>query len=250
MSYSLFKITLHKQKLNKKNKPSNKSQCNLWIRSFSIIIAFSILASIGGSVRADYFPAAPPPGNVAKETVISLSQTTPSNTVYIDVTEYDTQQVVRSITIKFLEPVTYISFFIDILKDKPFVANAVNTIPIQYYSIRFDSELADKITDITIVFAVEKAVCLNKNVEERTLSQYQYVDSKFEMCPTEKIGEDDTFLYYQTETKTSPYFAIAGPTAFTISWSALVILVVIALATGSYIYRRRKATHSKNPVKA
>jgi hypothetical protein len=106
--------------------------------------------------------------------------------------------------------------------------------------------------DVTIFFAIRKAAVKIRNVEEGTLLHYQYDGSKFEVCPTEKIGEDNIFLYFKTETKVSPYFAVAGAAVSTPWWFALVIIAVTTLLTviGIYVYRRFKLTHLRNLVRA
>ncbi len=249
-SFSLFKFSSYRRKLGEKIKTSNRKPWqNTRTRACTIFTVFSILLSLCGPAGADYFPPAPPPSNIVKETWVSASLTTPASTVCINITEYDVQQMVKNIIIEFREPVTYISFVIDILKDKPFVANAPSTGPvIQYYAIRFLTELADKITNVTIVFAIKKAAIKSRNVDEDNLLHYQYDGSKFEMCPTEKVGEDETFFYFTTETKVSPYFAIAGAAVINPWWFAIVTIAAISLFTviGIRVYRRRKLTHLQN----
>jgi PGF-pre-PGF domain-containing protein len=252
-SLSLFKFFSYRCNLGEKFSPSNRNPWHNTRRAFTVIIVFSFLLSLCGSACADNFPPAPPSSNIVKETWVSESLIAPATAVCINITEYDVQQMVKNITIEFREPVTYISFVIDVLKDKPFVANAPSAVPvIQYYSIRFLTELADKITNVTIVFTIKKAVIESKNIEEGTILHYQYDGSKFEMCPTKKVGEDETFFYFTTETKASPYFAIAGAAVINPWWFAIVTIAAISLFTviGIRVYRRRKLTHLQNLARA
>ncbi len=219
------------------------------IKIVAVLTLFLVIIFVCTPVKADNFSAAPPPDTIVKETEISFSLTTPSNKVFINATEYDAQQMIRSIALDFVEPITYVSCLIDYLKDKPFVANAVDTIPIQYYSIRFNTGLIDKIANITLVFAIQTNISLGKNVEPTSLMHYQYVGDKFEACSTEKIGQDGTFVYYQTETKPSPYYAVAGRGVLTIPWFMVVILTVIVGWAGLYLYRRHKTANFQDKVK-
>ena len=251
-SFSLFKFSSYRRKLGEKIRTSRKPWRNTRIRACTILAVFSILLSLCGAAGADYFPPAPPPSNIVKETWVSASFAIPASAVSINITEYDVQQMVKNITIEFREPVTYISFVIDVLKDKPFVANALSTVPvIQYYSIRFMTELADKITNVTIVFTVKKAALQIRNIEEGTILHYQYDGSKFEMCPTKKVGEDETFLYFKTETKVSLCFAVAGAAVINPWWFAIGIIAAISLFTviGIRVYRKRKLTYLQNLVR-
>ena len=251
-SFSLFKFSSYRRKLGEKIRTSRKPWRNTRIRACTILAVFSILLSLCGAAGADYFPPAPPPSNIVKETWVSASFAIPASAVSINITEYDVQQMVKNITIEFREPVTYISFVIDVLKDKPFVANALSTVSvIQYYSIRFMTELTDKIKNVTIVFAIKKAAIKSRNVEEGTLMHYQYDGNKFEMCPTEKVGEDDTFLYFTTETKVSPCFAVAGAAVINPWWFAIGIIAVTIffIVIGMYVYKRFKPTNLPNLVR-
>lgn len=252
-SSSLFRVSSSRRKRNEKTGTSNKklprsTRTTVW----TIFAVLSILSSFCRSADADYFPPAPSPSHIVRETWVSVALAKPASTVYINITEYDVQQMVKNITIEFREPVSYFSLVIDVLKDKPFLVNALDNVPIiQYYAIRFATEVADKITNVTIVFTIEKATIQGRNVKEDTLLQYQYEGNKFESCPTQKVDEDDKFLYFKTETKESPYFAIAGSLASLPWWLTLVIIVVIALLTvlGMHVYKRLKCTHLRNPVR-
>lgn len=243
-SFSLFKFSSYRRKLGEKIKTSSRKSWRITCtRTCIIFTVFSLLLSLCGSVGADYFPPAPPPDIVIKETYISVSLTTPASTVFINVTEYDVQQIVKNITIEFRELVTYVSFIINVLSDKPPDVNAPSNVAVlQYYTIRFLTELADKITNVTMVFAIEKASTQKSDVNGETLVLYQYDGGKFEKCPTVKIGEDDTFLYFKTETKGLSYVAVTGAVMSSPWWLVAVVLAVTVLVTviGIYVYRRFK----------
>jgi PGF-pre-PGF domain-containing protein len=202
----------------------------------------SLLLSLCGPVGAEFFLPALPQNIVIEETCISVSLTTPANTVFINVTEYDAQQIVKNITVEFREPVAYVSFTLDVLSDKPpYEGIPSNETVLQYYTIRFSTALADKITSVTMVFAVEKAVAQERDGEV-TLVLYQYDGGKIEECLTEKVEEDDTFLYFKTETEGASYVAVTQVLMPAPWWLAVVIIATIVLATviGIYAYRRGK----------
>jgi PGF-pre-PGF domain-containing protein len=212
-SSSIFRTSCERKR-NEKNKKIDKKLTQTTRKVSTVFIAFLTLLSFCGFACADYYPPAPPPSNVARETWVSVAFTKPESKIHINITEYDVQQMVKSITIELWEPESYLSLVIYVLKDKPLAVNELDNIQvIQYYAIRFPAEVAEKITNITIFFAIEKAIVQSRNVKEETILHYQYEENKFESCPTQMVAEDDIFIYFKTETKESPYFAVAGSLA-------------------------------------
>jgi PGF-pre-PGF domain-containing protein len=210
-------------------------------RTCIILTVFSLLLSLCGPVGADRFLPALSQDIVIEETCVSVSLTTPASTVFINVTEYVAQQIVKNITVEFREPVAYVSFALDVLSDRPaYEGIPRNETVLQYYTIRFLTELADKITSVTMVFAVEKAAAQEK--DEVTLVLYRYDGGKIEECLTEKVEEDDAFLYFKTETEGSSYIAVTRVLMPAPWWLAVAIIATIVLATviGIYAYRRGK----------
>ena len=200
----------------------------------------------------------PPQKIVITETSISVSLTTPANTVFINVTEYDAGQIVKNVTVEFREPITYVDFALDVLSGDPsYVGTWRNkTLPysnetiLQYYLIRFLTAPVDKITKVTMVFAVEKAAAQERD-KEITLTLYRYDGRKMEECPTEKFEEDDAFLYFKTTTAGSAYVAIIR-VLMPAPWRLVVVIIaMIALmvAIGIYGYRRFKLANQRKMVK-
>ncbi len=257
--FSLFKFSSHRRKLCEKIKTHNRKPWRIaYIRTCTMLTVFSLLLSFCGSVGADYVMPAPPQKIVITETHISTPLTIPANTVFINVTEYDAMQIVKNITVEFSEPVTYVGFALDVLSGDPsYVGTWRNkTLPysnetiLQYYLVRFLTDYADKITNVTIVFAVEKAAAQERD-EEITLTLYRYDGRKMEECPTEKFEEDDAFLYFKTTTGGSAYVAITRVLMPTPWWLVVVIIAMIALMVviGIYGYRRFKLANQRKMVK-
>ena len=207
---------------------------------------FSLLLSVCGSVSADYVMPAPPQEMVVTKTSISVSLTTPTCTVFINVTEYDDCSIVKNVTVEFREPVTYVGFALEVLSDIPnyedlpgnkTVFQQYNETVLQYYTIRFLTEPADEITNVEMVFAVEKTA--RQEREEETLVLYQYDGMNMEESQVEKFEEDDVSLYFKTTTERSSYIAIARILPPTPWWYFVAIVAVIALAAvmGIYVYR-------------
>lgn len=231
---------------------SNKQPRTRSLAANIVLTAFLISLIFYGTASADYFSPSLPASNIVSQTFVSAALTTPATTVYINVTEYDAQQMVKNITIGFREPVSYVSLIIDILKEKPLIVNAPTTTPIvQYYNIRYLTELVDKITNVTIAFAVEKATLQNMSVEEDSVLLYQYNGSRFGACPIQRVGENKTFLFFETETTTYPLFAITGTTVPTSWWSFFLPIAVIAVLAiiGIYVYKRYRPNRLRNPVR-
>lgn len=243
---SLFEYSLHRRKLEITKINSRHPWGSTHTRTHVIFTTFLLLLPLCGIVSASSFPPAPPQHNVVEETAISVSLTTPASVVFINVTEYDAQQIVKNATIEFREPIPYVNFTLKVLSEKPSYVNALNnpTDP-QYYAITFLSGMTDQITSAEINFAIKKDTRQKKDVGEETLVLYQYDGEKMEEYPVEKVAEDDAFICFRTQANGSSYVAVtlglaASPWCYT-----LVILAVVALivAIGIYGYRRFKLAH-------
>jgi len=221
-----------------------------------MLTVFSLLFSFCGLVGADYVMPAPPQEMVVTETNISVSLPTPARTVFINVTEYDAWQIVKNVTVEFREPVTYVGFALEVLSDIPnyedlpgnkTVFQQYNETVLQYYTIRLLTEPAYKITNVMMVFAVEKAAAQEREV---TLVLYQYDGRNMEECPADKF-EDDAFSYFKTTTEWSAYIAITRVLTPTPWWFVVVMIAIIALTAviGIYFYRRFKLANLRKMVK-
>jgi PGF-pre-PGF domain-containing protein len=239
-------------KLKGDAKANFKRQWRIRFGSTSIVLAIFLVSWLFGTANADYFPPALPESNIVSQTVVSAALTIPTATVYINVTQYDAQQMVKNITMDFREPISYVSLVIDLLKDKPLIVNAPKTAPIiQYYDIRYLTEVADKISNITVVFAVEKATLQKESVKEDALLLYQYNGSRFEVCQIQKVAEDKTYLFFSTETTVYPLFVITGATVPSPWWSSLLPIAGVPLLAivGIYVYKRYKPRRPPNQVR-
>lgn len=245
-------MSFHTGKLNEETVSTKKPLLKSHNKAIAFLVVLLVLVSFCGSAGADYFSPAPPSSNIVSQTSVSVALTTPATKIQVNVTEYDAQQMVKNITLDFSESINYIGLVIDVLKDKPLIVNAPNTGPIiQYYDIRYLTELEDKITKVTMVIAVEKATLQNMRVEEDSLLLYQYNGNKFVVCPIQTIAENKAYLFFRTETTGSPLFVITGATVPSPWWSALLPIAVIPLLAiiGIYIYKRYRLNRPSNPVR-
>jgi len=219
-------------------------------RTCIVFAVFSLLLSLCGTVGADRFLPVLPQGIIIEETCVSVSLTTPASTVFINVTEYDAQQIVKNITVEFREPVAYVSFALYALRDRPpYEGIPRNETVLQYYTISFLADLADKITSVTMVFAVEKDAAQER--DEVNLVLYQYDGGKIEECPAEKFEENDAFVYFKTETEGSSYVAVTQVLMPAPWWLVVAIIAMAALMAviGIYVYRRVKLANLRKMVK-
>ncbi|MDH7477679.1 MAG: PGF-pre-PGF domain-containing protein [Candidatus Bathyarchaeota archaeon] len=242
-SRSLFKSSSYRRKLFEIFEKKTRNSWRIARNKMYIFVVFSILVSICKPVCADYFPPTPSQHIVVKETCVSVSTTTPTHTIFINVTEYDTEQIVKNITIEFCEPVTYVSFSLKVLSKRPsYVGSLNNSTLLQYYAIAFSTEATDEAANVTMDFAIEKNAKQKKAADETTLVLYRCDRGKTEECPTEKLAEDDVFLYFRTTTVGFSYVAVVGGVTSMLPWFALVVFAAAALitVTGIYAYRRFK----------
>ncbi len=242
-------------KLNGDAKTDCKRQKQFRHVAASIGLAiFLISVFFCGPANADYFPPALPASNIANQTLVSAALLRPSTTVHVNVTEYDPQQIVKNITVDFQEPISYVSLYVDLLKDKPLLVHAPKTAPIiQYFDIRFLTELADKISNVTVVLAVERVKLQNMSVNEDSLLLYQYNGSQFtEVSPIKKVAENETYLLFSTEMTAYALFVITGSTVPSPWWFSVLPIVGVTLLVivGILVYRRYKQKRSPSRVGA
>jgi len=237
----------------KKIKINNRTPWRITLaRTRITFTVFLLLLSLCGKVGADSFPPASPQQTVVEETCISVSLTTPASTTFINVTKYDAKQIVKNITLEFREPVTYVSFTLKVLSEKPSYVDALNNSTVlQYYTITFLTGLTDKIANVKMDFAIKKDTGQKSAVDEETLVLYQYDGEKMVECPMEKVAEDDAFLYFRTETDGSSYVAVTGGIATLPWWFAMFVLAVVALIViiGVCGYRRFKLAHQREMLR-
>jgi PGF-pre-PGF domain-containing protein len=258
-SYSSSKSSLRRRKLSEKLEVHSRKPWHIsYTRTFIILTVFSLLLSFCGSVGADYVMPTPPEKMVVTETIISMSLTSPARTVFINVTEYDAGQIVKNVTVEFREPVTYVGFALEVLSDIPnyedlpgnkTVFQQYNETVIQYYTIRLLTESTDEITNVEMVFAVEKAA--SQEGDEVTLVLYQYDGRNMEECQAEKFEEDDASSYFKTTTERSSYIAITRVLPPTPWWYIVAIIAMIALTAviGIYVYRWFRLANLREMVK-
>ena len=245
----------HRRKLCARLKTGNRKPWGIaCTRACIVFTMFSILLSLCGSVGADSFPPSPARHIIVEETCISVSLTTPARTVFINVTEYYskqiyTRQIVKNVTIEFFEPVTYVSFKLQVLSKRPSYVGALdNSTVLQYYAITF---LTGAIKNVEMDFAIEKDDEQKSDVNGETLVLYQYNGEKMEECPTEKIEEDDASLYFKTNTEGTSYVAVTGGVASSPSWLTVIIIAAVALiiVIGIYGYKKPKLTNLRKMLR-
>jgi PGF-pre-PGF domain-containing protein len=251
--YGFPKASSHRRKTCEKLEANSRKPWRIACTRICIILTmFSLFFSFYGLVGADYVMPAPPQEIVITETSISLSFTTPSRSVFINVTEYNACPIVKNVTVDFREPVTYIGFILEVLSESPnyedlprneTVFQQYKDSALQYYTIRLLTEHADEITNVKMIFALEKTTAQERDAV--TLSLYQYDGRNMEECQTEKFEEDSAFSYFRTATAGSSYIAITRVLTPTPWWFVVVIIAIIALLAvmGIYMYKRFKLTN-------
>ncbi len=216
------------------------------------IAIFLISIFFCGPANADYFPPSLPASNITNQTLVSAAFTTPSTTVYVNVAEYDPQQIVKNITVDFQEPISYVSLYVDLLEDKPLIVDPPKTAPIiQYFDIRFLTQLSEKISNVTMVLAIEKATLQNVSVNEDSLLLYQYNGSQFsEVHPIKNVAENKTYLLFTKKTTAYSLFVITGSAIPSPWWSSVLPIVgaPFLAIVGIFAYKRYKQKHPPNRV--
>jgi PGF-pre-PGF domain-containing protein len=247
----LFNSRLRRRKLSEKLEIySRKPWRAMCTRTCVIFTILAFLLSFCGQAGAYYFPPVPSEHIVVKETYISASSTYPTNTVFINVTEYDAKQIVKNITIELREPTTYVSFTLKVLKRRPtYIGSLDNSTVLRYYAITFSTGETDEIANVKMNFAIKKDAEQTTSFSEENLILYQFDGEKMRKCPTEKVGEDDVFLYFKTNTEGSSYVVATGGIISLWWFAVIVIVVVLVTVTVIYGYRRSKLAKLREMLK-
>jgi PGF-pre-PGF domain-containing protein len=201
--------------------------------------------SIITPASAQYFPPTPPKPIIIRETQISVSYTEPQKTVVINVTQFDPEQIVKTITLTFKEPMLSISLTIYYLKEKPPEVTEPSDTPLLYFTIRAHQDLLKNIEKAVITFSVEKKIVDEKKIDEKTIILNRFSEDKWEKLSTTKIAEDEKSLYFKAESLGLSHFAVTGitiPPPF--PWWIIAIVIAIIVIIGiiaTYRYRQRKS---------
>jgi S-layer protein (TIGR01567 family) len=68
----------------------------------------------------------------------------------------------------------------------------------------------DNIDDSAIGFSVAKAWLIENGIDENSIALYRHSEGKWNALNTMKVGEDDSYIYFETETPGFSPFAIVG----------------------------------------
>lgn len=241
----LFKSHSRRRKLYEKlEKDSRKTWRGMRTRTCIIFFVFGLLLSLCGSAGAYYFPPVPSKHIIVEETSVDVALTSPANIVFIDVTKYDAKQIVKNITVEFYEPTTFVSFTLKVLSKRPsYVGPLDNSTDLKYYAITFSTGITDEIANVKMDFAIKKDATQKRTISGETLVLYRFDGEKMQQCPTEKVGEDDSFLYFKTNTEGSSYVVAIG--GLSSPWFALVIIVAVVLVAVTVVYGYRRSKLAK-----
>ncbi len=243
------KSSSHKKKFKQLIGNSKKESVRLlFCKICSILLVIALSLWLCGLANADQFLPELPRGLAVKETYVCMSLAAPANTIFIDVAEYDSEQIIENITAEFQEPITYVSLVIDALGGRPpYEGLPSNETVLQYYMIRFNVSLANKIRNITVDFALEKPTGEIDAIGTKLLF-FEVVGRRTEQCPIEKIGEDGSFSYYKTETDGLSYVAVTQTLIPTSWWliMSIILIAVLIMAIGIFFYFRLRLGKSAN----
>jgi len=222
---------------------------NKWHNSIiTFILLLTFFASVITPASAQYFPPTPPKPIIIRETQISVSYTEPQKTVVINVTQFDPEQIVKTITLTFKEPVLSISLTIYYLKEKPPEVTEPSDTPLLYFTIRAHQDLLKNIEKAVITFSVEKKIVDEKKIDEKTIILNRFSEDKWEKLSTTKIAEDEKFLYFKAESLGLSHFAVTEitiPPPFPWWIVLIVVIVAIVIAAGIVIWVRMKRKTKK-----
>lgn len=96
--------------------------------------------------------------------------------------------------------------------EKPANITNVSGISYRYFNITTTNLTAADITNATIEFKVNKTWINESNIDETTikLNRYSDINNNWSALPTSKVEEDNTSLYFESETPGFSLFAVSG----------------------------------------
>jgi len=223
---------------------------NKWHNSIiASILLLVFFASVMTPASAQQFSPAPPVPIIIRKTQILLSHTEPQKTVVINVTHFDPEQIVKTITLTFKEPMLSIYLTIYHVKEKPPEVAEPSYTSLLYFTIGARQDLLKNIEKAIITFSVEKKIVNEKKIDEKTIVLNRFFEGKWEKLPTTRIAEDEEFLYFKAESLGLSHFAVTGiaiPSPFP-QWLILifVLLIIVSIVMAGiviwmYMVRKRQ----------
>jgi PGF-pre-PGF domain-containing protein len=205
---------------------------NKWHNSIMTYIQVLIyLASLLTPTSAQNFPPTPPKPIIMRETQISVFYTESQKTLVINVTQFDPEQIVKTITLIFKEPVLGISLTIFYLKEKPPEVAKPSDTPLLYFTISTHLNMLKNIEKAVLTFSVEKKTVNEKNIDEKTIILNKFSEDGWEKLSTTKIAEDEKFLHFKAESLGLYHFVVTGitiPPPFP-GWIIAIVIPIIVI---------------------
>jgi len=201
----------------------------------TILALMMLLAST--TVTAQYSPPVPPTPIIVRETSITISYAEPQKTVVINVTKFDPEQVVRSLTISFIVPVREVTLVIYLLAEKPPEVPEPPNAPLLYFTIRAHTELLENVERVKIAFVIEKTIVMEKGVNIETITLHRFFEEVWQQLPTKKVYEDEVFLHFEADSPGLSHFVATGAIQ-PFPWWIVVIAVIAAIPVIVFIYIR------------
>lgn len=211
-----------------------------------IITMLLTLTSAPSAAVVQYLPPVPPEPIIIRETPITVFYVEPQRVVTINVTQFDPLQVVRELQITFIEPVLTVILTIYHLEQRPPEVPEPKDVALLYFTIRAHKALLEIVEKANITFVVERAVVEEKGVDVETIVLNGFFEGVWQSLPTEKIAEDEVFLYFEAESPGLSHFVATGvavppPFPWWIIAIIVIVMVVVAAAIVICLYRRRIA---------
>ena len=113
-------------------------------------------------------------------------------------------------------------------KDVPPPIEEGRGLVLKFLEIKAENLDMDKVSNITIKFRVEKSWIEINKIDPNTIALYKY-SGAWEKLPTDKLKEDDNFVYFQAHTKSLSLFAIAGNKKTEMN---ILNILIFVIATG------------------
>ena len=115
----------------------------------------------------------------------------------------------------------------------------------KYLNISSENIAAEDVEKVLIEFQVERSWVASEDIDEGTITlcRYNAEANEWTSLPTEKIGEDATYLYFSAESPGLSVFTVIGSRVKPFPWALLatvIAVLIIAVAAIGIWYKRRR----------
>ena len=162
--------------------------------------------------------------------------------------EVKVELIDKELTITFKKNVSRVKITAKEFVQKPADIPDAPRIVFKYLEYHIENVSAEDVGKITIPFDVPKSWITSENIDPVTVRLNRYYEDVWKPLPTEKVGEDDEYIYYSADTEGLLIFAITGekrteaevPASAMWVWAIVGVVLLIVVIGGVWYYKKKR----------